>query len=112
MGKQVLSVVCVAILIISLVTTPSTVQAQQKSSQEDDAVFYAGSLILSLLLFPVKLTTCIGTQAASAVAYTATYGVAGHYDGGTNGKEIGEVARGACKGSWLVGMEDVKRDYE
>lgn len=112
MIRRLMSGVCVAIVVFGLVLAPPAARAQQASSQEEDAVFHAGSLLLSLLLFPVKLTTCVGTQAASAVAYTTTYGVAGNYEGGTNGKQIGEVARGACAGGWVVGFEEVKRDYQ
>lgn len=99
-------------VILALALTPVTVRAQQDGSQEDDAVYQAGSIFLSLLLFPIKLTTCVGTQAVSALAYAATYGVPGHYEGGTNGKEIGEVAAGACKGAWVVPVDQVKKDYE
>jgi hypothetical protein len=45
------------------------------------------------------------------VAYAATFGVEGNYDGGTNGREIGEVARRSCTGSWWVTPSQVARDY-
>jgi hypothetical protein len=44
-------------------------------------------------------------------ADTGTFGVEGNYDGGTNGKEIGNVARHACTGSWIVKPSQVVRDY-
>jgi hypothetical protein len=112
MRKKFISGLWIIVVVLAFVLTPPTVRAQQAGSQEEDAVYHAGSIFLSLLLFPIKLTTCVGTQAVSAVAYAATYGVAGHYEGGTNGKEIGEVAAGACRGAWVVPVDQVKKDYE
>jgi hypothetical protein len=112
MCKKITLGLCVFIVALSLGLAPLTARAQQAASQEDDAVFHAGSLFLSLLYFPIKLATCVGTQAASAVAYTATYGVPGNYSEGTNGREIGEVARGACLTPWVLGVDAVKRDYQ
>jgi hypothetical protein len=97
-------------LAITLLSPPSV--AAQQSGSLNDGLYVAGSVLLSLLYLPVKLTTCVGTQAVTAVAYTATYGVPGSYDGGTNGKDIGEVARKACAGSWLISPNQVKRDYQ
>jgi hypothetical protein len=54
----------------------------------------------------------VGTQATAAVAYVGTYGVEGSYDGGTNGRDIGEVARRSCTGDWIIPPEQVKRDYQ
>jgi hypothetical protein len=45
------------------------------------------------------------------VAYVATFGVAGNYEGGTNGRQIGEVARKSCTGPWLISPDQVKTDY-
>ena len=70
-----------------------------------------GSIVFTTLHLPAKLVTCVGTQATAAVAYTATFGVEGSYDGGTNGKDIGETARRACTGSWIVRPSQVVRDY-
>jgi hypothetical protein len=70
-----------------------------------------GSIVFTTLFFPAKLLQCVGTQAVAAVAYTATFGVEGNYDGGTNGKEIGNIARHACTGSWIVRPSQVVRDY-
>jgi hypothetical protein len=88
-------------------TSPGLIQP---ASAEDDAPAIVGSIFLSVLNFPFKLATCVGTQAASAVAYTATYGVQGNYNGGTNGRDIGEVARKSCTG-WVIGPDQVKKDY-
>ena len=99
------------ILILSIVAVPTIGWTQQTTMKEDDGAFYLGSFFLSILNFPLKLATCVGTQATAAVAYTATYGVAGNYDGNTNGKDIGEVARRSCTGAWFITPEQVKKDY-
>ncbi len=69
-------------------------------------------MLLTILNFPYKLVTCVGTQAITLTAYVMTNGVEGNYEGGTNGKQIGEVARGACVGHWVITPEQVKKDYE
>lgn len=97
------------IFAMTLIARPFDAKAQQ--SQDESGTFVLGSILLSILHFPLKLATCAGTQATAAVAYTATYGVAGSYDGGTNGKDIGETARRSCTGDWIVTPEQVKRDY-
>jgi hypothetical protein len=100
-----------AVLVFSILAVPTTSNSQQGPMKEDDGAFYLGSILLSVLHFPLKLATCVGTQAGAAVAYTATYGVAGNYDGDTNGKDIGEVARKSCTGTWFITPEQVKKDY-
>ena len=70
-----------------------------------------GSIVFTTLFFPFKVVQCAGTQIVAAVAYTHTFGVEGNYEGGTNGREIGEVARHACTGSWIVRPSQVVRDY-
>ena len=99
-------------LVCGILASPQMVRAQQSAPQSDDGAFFLGSFLLSVLYFPVKLVTCVGTQATAAVAYTATYGVAGNYYGGTNGKDIGEVARRSCTGDWVISPQQVKRDYQ
>jgi len=79
------------ILSILLVTSPA--MSQQVESEGEEAAYSAGSIALSTLYFPIKLTTCLGTQMGSAVAYIFTYGVPGNFDGGTNGKQIGEEVK-------------------
>jgi hypothetical protein len=96
---------------IAIAGTPSLLQAQQAEAQEDNGIFVLGSVLFSILHVPLKLATCVGTQATAAVAYTATFGVPGHYDGGTNGKDIGETARRSCTGSWFITPSQVKSDY-
>ena len=110
MKRQIMYRVGAAILAISLSTLPALGHAQQTPAQ-DDGVFVLGSILYSILHFPMKLVTCVGTQAGAAVAYTATYGVPGSYDGGTNGKEIGEVARRSCTGAWIITPAQVKSDF-
>jgi len=94
-------------IILSMV--PVNVKAQE--AREGDGAFFLGSMLFSILHYPLKLATCVGTQAGAAVFYTATFGVPGHYEGGTNGKDIGETARRSCTGSWLIGPDQVKKDY-
>ncbi len=108
--KRRMSGLLVALLVLSIVGAPGIGRAQQMG--EDDGAFYLGSVLLSILHVPFKLITCVGTQVGAGVAYTATYGVEGHYNGGTNGKEIGEVARRSCTGAWIITPQQVKRDYE
>ncbi len=103
--------IAIAILILSAIAAPTNVRAEQATMKDDNGAFYLGSFVLSILHFPLKLATCLGTQAGAAVAYTATYGVRGNYDGNTNGKDIGEVARRSCTGSWFITPEQVKQDY-
>ena len=100
------------ILVCGMLVSPHLVRAQQSAPQSEDGAFFLGSFLLSVLYLPLKLATCVGAQAGAAVAYTATYGVPGNYDGGTNGKDIGEVARKSCTGSWIIPPEQVKKDYQ
>jgi hypothetical protein len=112
MRLKIKSKLLVVFLVCGMLASPHMVRAQQSAPQSDDGAFFLGSFLLSVLYFPIKLATCVGTQATAAVAYTATYGVAGNYDGGTNGKDIGEVARRSCTGSWIIPPEQVKKDYQ
>lgn len=104
--------VSAALLLCGVLASPHMARAQQSAPQSEDGGFFLGSFLMSVLHFPLKLATCVGTQAAAAVAYTATYGVAGNYDGGTNGKEIGETARRSCTGAWVITPEQLKKDYQ
>jgi hypothetical protein len=99
-----------AILAVAIFAAPMTTRAQS-SGQEDNGAFFLGSLLFSIIHVPYKLVTCAATQASSAVFYTTTYGVRGHYDGDTNGKDIGETARRSCTGDWIITPEQVKKDY-
>ena len=98
------------ILAAALLVAPLNVRAQS-GGQEDNGLFFLGSLLFSIIHVPYKLVTCAATQASSAVFYTATYGVRGHYEGDTNGKDIGETARRSCTGDWIITPEQVKKDY-
>jgi hypothetical protein len=108
--RQVITRFIAAGLLFCIATAPRVGNTQESMPQEEGA-FYLGSVVLSLLYFPIKLVTCVGTQTGAAVAYTATYRVAGNYDGGTNGKDIGEVARRSCTGDWIITPQQVKKDY-
>jgi hypothetical protein len=110
MKQKLTSAILAAILAVAIVAAPSSGRAQS-SAQEASGVSVLGSVLLSILHVPLKLVTCVGTQATAAVAYTATYGVAGHYDGGTNGKDIGETARRSCTGDWIISPRQVQQDY-
>lgn len=110
MTKKLFRGISAVILIVAILAIPSSGRSQS-ADREDNGVFVLGSVIFSILHIPLKLATCLGTQASAAVAYTATYGVEGHYDGGTNGKDIGETARRSCKGDWIITPSQVKTDY-
>ena len=111
MNQKLISKVMAAVLFVCIATAPGVARSQQAPMQQADGVSYLGSVLLSLLYFPVKLVTCVGTQAGAAVAYTATYGVSGNFDGETNGKDIGETARRSCTGNWIITPQQVKKDY-
>jgi hypothetical protein len=110
-----------AILAASLLAAP-TVTIAEEMQQDDRAVqstqsrrpgfpHILGSIVFTTLHVPFKLISCVGTQTLAAVAYTGTFGVEGNYEEGTNGREIGEVARRSCTGSWIVRPSQVVRDY-
>ena len=112
MKKKIVHSLCASFLAISILAVPGVVRAQQSTAQQTDGFSVLGSVLLSVLHVPFKLVTCVGTQTGAAVAYTATFGVAGNYDGGTNGRQIGEVARRSCTGDWIITPEQVSRDYQ
>ena len=112
MKRMILRNTCAGLLVISVLAVPGVVRAQQTATQQANGFSVLGSILLSVLHVPLKFVTCVGTQTGAAVAYTATFGVAGNYDGGTNGKEIGEVARRSCTGEWIITPEQVSKDYQ
>jgi ABC-type sugar transport system substrate-binding protein len=109
MKKRLASGLFAVTLAAAVLIMPGVALAQQ--AQEDNGIFIFGSVLFSILHVPFKLATCVGTQATAAVAYTATFDVPGNYDGGTNGKDIGETARRSCTGSWFIMPSQVKSDY-
>ena len=109
MARKISSGICTAILVLGLLITPSSAVAAE---QGEDLFYYLGSGVLTLLHFPFKLVTCGTAQVLTSVAYAGTYGVPGNYEGGTNGKQIGEVGRGACTGAWVIPVDQVKADYQ
>jgi hypothetical protein len=111
MKKRLISALSALILTVAILAVPATGTAQSAADQDDNGIFVLGSILFSILHVPLKLATCVGTQATAAVAYTATFGVPGNYDGGTNGKDIGETARRSCTGSWFITPSQVKSDY-
>ena len=108
--KRGAAVISAMVLAIAIVIAPGLGRAQS-SGKEDNGIFVLGSVLLSILHIPFKAVTCAGTQATAAVFYAGTYGVPGHYEGGTNGKDIGETARRSCTGTWFITPEHVKKDY-
>ncbi|HET8562836.1 MAG TPA: hypothetical protein VFM35_03070 [Candidatus Binatia bacterium] len=112
MKNRMISPLAGLALILSIVASPSIGQTQEAGEpRRPGFVHILGSIVFTTLHFPLKLVTCVGTQAGAAVAYTATYNVPGHYDGETNGRDIGETARRSCTGSWIVRPSQVVRDY-
>lgn len=115
MKRRIFRFVSNALLVLILLVFPIHSRAQQTTTDQStrqlgvSSVF--GSVFLSLLHIPLKLTTCVGTQAVAAVAYTATFGVPGNYDGRSNSKQIGEIASRSCTGNWFVTPEQVNSDY-
>ena len=112
MKKRIVRSVCAGLLAISVLAVPGALRAQQATTRQTDGFSVLGSVLLSILHVPFKFVTCVGTQTGAAVAYTATFGVAGNYEGGTNGKQIGEVAHRSCTGDWIITPEQVKHDYQ
>jgi len=113
MKHKIYSNLTAVLLILSFVAAPSISMAQQATQRTARPGFFSilGSIVFTTLHVPFKAVTCVGTQATAAVAYAGTFGVEGHYDGGTNGKDIGETARRSCTGSWIVRPSQVVRDY-
>jgi hypothetical protein len=102
------------ILVSSLLVVPHLSLAGEAMQQEPRRVGFVhilGGILLTPPVFIGKLATCVGTQVTAGVAYAATFGVEGNYDGGTNGREIGEVARRSCTGAWWVTPSQVLQDY-
>ncbi len=110
--KKKLGTLCsITIFSLALVALPVAGHAQQQTTGEGDGAFFLGSVLFSILHVPLKLVTCAWTQTSAAYFYTLTYDVPGGYEGGTNGKDIGETARRSCTGEWLVTPSQVKSDY-
>ena len=110
MKKRIVPTCSAALLTLSLLALPVNGRAQQ-APQGEDGAFVVGSIILSILHLPSKLVTCVVTQSSAALFYTSTFGVPGGYEGGTNGRDIGETARRSCTGSWVITPSQVKADY-
>jgi hypothetical protein len=113
MKKQIGLIMGAAILTAGLLSAnPSGAQDAGAPAASRPGFF---SILGSILLTPphllYKTVTCVGTQVTAAVPYVATYGVEGAYEGGTNGRDIGETARRSCTGSWIVRPSQVARDY-
>ncbi len=114
----------VAILLVFSLLLWANVSSAQESAQQVDQgsspagqvrrpgfVGVLGGILLTPFVFVHKLAACVNTQIVAGAAYIATFEVEGNYEGGTNGREIGEVARRSCTGGWWVRPSDVARDY-
>ncbi|HEY6997330.1 MAG TPA: hypothetical protein VH851_05350 [Candidatus Binatia bacterium] len=114
MKKQLSLVIGTVVLAGGLLISanPSVAQEASAPGQPRPGFFsILGSILLTPLQLVSKTVTCVGTQVTAAVPYVATFGVEGAYDGGTNGRDIGETARRSCTGSWIVRPSQVARDY-
>ena len=111
MHRNMVFWICVSSLILGLALAPSFLSAQEKSSAGATIGSVAGSLVLSLFYFPIRMVTCVGTQTVTAPAYLITGDVPGNFKGGTNRKEISEVSKKACTSSWVITPKDLRRDY-
>ena len=111
MKKRLGTYCSIGILSLALLAIPNTGQAQQQTAGEGDGAFFLGSVLFSIIHVPYKLITCAATQASATAFYVGTFDVPGHYEEGTNGKDIGETARRSCTGAWLVTPSQVKSDY-
>ena len=109
MKKRIITTCSALLISMSLLTLPAVTRAQETS--EGAGAYVPASILFSILHVPFKLVTCVGTQVTAAGAYVATFGVPGHYDGGTNGRDIGETARKSCTGDWIIKPSQVKADY-
>ena len=110
MKKRIVPTCSAALLTLSLLALPVNGRAQE-TTEGAGGIFVVGSILMSILHLPTKLVTCVGTQFSSALFYNATYGVPGSYEGGTNGRDIGETARRSCTGDWVITPSQIKADY-
>jgi len=111
MSNKTLSKVASTVLAFTILTAPGISSAQQATARDESSPFVLGSILLSIIHIPLKLVTCVGAQVTGAAAYAGTYGVLGHYEGGTNGRDIGETARRSCTGDWIIPASQVRKDY-
>ena len=114
MRKDIISKIAATVLAVAIIMTPGMGNAQQTTQEEStsgsNGPFIFPSILLSILKFPQTLVTCVATQVTAAAVYTATYRVEGSYEGGTNGRDIGETARRSCT-AWFVTPSQMRQDY-
>ncbi len=106
-SRSMKSAIC---LLVALAMAPSAL-AQNTAQQSPGGLAVTGSIFLSILNIPFKAVTCAPTWLVANTAYVATAGVPGGYDGDTNGKDIAEIAVGACEGPWVITPSTVQEDY-
>jgi hypothetical protein len=110
MKNRIVAICAAGVLSLSLLALPATARAQE-TSEGASGIHVVGSILFSILHVPYKALTCAATQVAAAVPYVETFGVPGGYEGGTNGRDIGETARKSCTGDWIIKPRHVKADY-
>lgn len=113
MKKKLMSYFLVALLTLSILILPAAglAQQQQPTGGGSSVWFVLGSVVYSIVHVPLKLATCVGTQAIASATYPATFDVPGGYEGGTNGRDIGETARRSCTGKWWITPSQVGSDF-
>jgi len=112
MHRKIVTWLCMISLVFGVLVVPLSAMAQEKSSAGGTIGSVAGSFVLSLFYFPIRMVTCVGTQTVTAPAYLITGDVPGNYKGGTNSKEIAEVSKRACTSSWIITPKQLRRDYQ
>lgn len=111
--KKPLSLLAGAAVLAAGLSLPSPSFAQEADAGRSRPGFFSilGSIIFTPFHLAYKGATCVTAQSAAAVPYLMTFGVEGAYEGGTNGRDIGETARRSCTGPWVVRPSHVLRDY-
>jgi hypothetical protein len=111
--KKPLSLLAGVVLLAgSLLISANPSFAEEADAPRRPSFFHIlGSILLTPPHLLFKAATCYSTQAAAAAPYVFTYGVEGAYEGGTNGRDIGETATRSCTGPWIVRPSQLARDY-
>jgi hypothetical protein len=112
--KKSLSLLAGAAVLAAGLSLPNLSAAQEVDTpgQRRPGFFsILGSILFTPPHLAYKAATCVTAQSAAAVPYLMTFGVEGAYEGGTNGRDIGETARRSCTGSWVVRPSHILRDY-
>ena len=111
MKKKTLSKIAATALALAIVTAPGIGSAQQAAQEESGPIRARQHPFVN-----TSFSSEIGylrrhTSYRSSGLCRDTYGVEGAYDGGTNGRDIGETARRSCTGDWVIPASQVRKDY-